>query len=284
MSYLDHIRHLNTHDLAEFRPWHIGDRRVGWLRPGFVEHLRQWPEVFEITPERIALAPALHDFQSRSAALASIGQQLIADGVIARWHGEPYGVTEHHRDQALCTLDRASATHYGILSFGQHMNGYVRDGDRLYLWIAKRAADKITHPGKLDHLVAGGLPHGMRLLDNLIKECGEEAGISPSLARQAQPIGCITYCGQNQAGLKPDVLYCYDLELPADFQPTPEDGEVESFQLLPIEEVAEIVRDTEEFKPNCNLVVIDFLIRHGVLGPDDPDYVDLITGLHPPHP
>lgn len=27
-------------------------------------------------------------------------------------------------------------------------------------------------------------------------------------------------------GLKPDVLFCYDLELPRDFVPTPLDGEV----------------------------------------------------------
>ena len=27
-------------------------------------------------------------------------------------------------------------------------------------------------------------------------------------------------------GLKPDVLFCYDLELPGDFVPRPQDGEV----------------------------------------------------------
>ncbi|MCH6589381.1 MAG: DUF4743 domain-containing protein, partial [Proteobacteria bacterium] len=30
----------------------------------------------------------------------------------------------------------------------------------------------------------------------------------------------------------------------------------------------------------CALVVIDFLIRHGFIGPDDPEYVDLVGGLH----
>lgn len=37
------------------------------------------------------------------------------------------------------------------------MNGYVeRDGQK-YLWVAKRSKVKSTYPGKLDHLVAGGL-------------------------------------------------------------------------------------------------------------------------------
>ena len=41
------------------------------------------------------------------------------------------------------------------------------------------------------------------------------------------------------------------------------------------------VRDTDDFKFNCALVVIDFLIRHGLLTPDDePDYLRLVSGLH----
>ena len=79
-------------------------------------------------------------------------------------------------------------------------------------------------------------------------------------------------------------MYCYDLELPADFRPVNTDGEVAGFELQPIEEVMARVRDTEDFKINCNLVIIDFLIRHGLIGPDEPDYLDLIQGLRSPLP
>ncbi|MCP5142927.1 MAG: DUF4743 domain-containing protein [Chromatiales bacterium] len=284
MSYLDHVHRLNTHDLSRFVPWTIGGARVGWLRPAFIEHLSRWPQWFTITADAVALSAHLDSFATRSAALAEVSRALVADGIIDHWHGEPYVVTASGREQAVCTLDRASAAHFGIRAFGQHMNGYVRDGDRLLLWIAKRAADKVNHPGKLDHLVAGGLPHGIGLLDNLIKECGEEADIPPALARGAHGIGAITYCAETSSGLKPDVLYCYDLELPADFVPHPADGEVESFRLLPAGEVAAIVRDTDEFKPNCNLVVIDFLIRHGIIDAAEPDYLALVSGLHPALP
>jgi hypothetical protein len=44
------------------------------------------------------------------------------------------------------------------------------------------------------------------------------------------------------------------------------------------------VRDTEEFKPNCNLVIIDFLVRHGSLEPETAGYSELVTALHPPLP
>ncbi len=35
-----------------------------------------------------------------------------------------------------------------------------------------------------------------------------------------------------------------------------------------------------DFKFNCNLINIDFFIRHGFLGPDDPAYLDIVAGLH----
>ena len=64
------------------------------------------------------------------------------------------------------------------------------------------------------------------------------------------------------------MLYNFDLELPADFVPVNADGEVEEFYLWPVEQVMDMVRDGDEFKFNCSLVVIDFLIRHGFIPPE----------------
>ena len=60
------------------------------------------------------------------------------------------------------------------------------------------------------------------------------------------------------------------------------DGEVERFVRMPAEEVATIVRETTRFKFNCNLVVIDFLARHGLLDVDDPEYAQIVAGLRCP--
>ena len=76
------------------------------------------------------------------------------------------------------------------------------------------------------------------------------------------------------------MLFDFDLELPADFRPANADGEISDFYLWPMDRVIETVRDTDDFKFNCALVVIDFLIRHGFIGPGDPQYVDLLGGLH----
>jgi len=48
---------------------------------------------------------------------------------------------------------------------------------------------------------------------------------------------------------------------------------------MPIEKVAHIVKTTNEFKPNCNLVIIDFLVRHGFLVEEDEDYIEIVQRL-----
>jgi hypothetical protein len=75
------------------------------------------------------------------------------------------------------------------------------------------------------------------------------------------------------------VQFCYDLELPDGFTPVNQDGEIAEFFLWPIAKVAEVVSETRAFKFNCNLVIIDFLLRHGLIDPHHPDYLDIAKGL-----
>ncbi len=81
-------------------------------------------------------------------------------------------------------------------------------------------------------------------------------------------------------GLKPDTLFLYDLEVPADFTPRNTDGEISRFYLMEPGEILDLLRDGYRFKFNVPLVLIDFFIRHGLLSPDtEPDYVALVRGL-----
>jgi hypothetical protein len=99
----------------------------------------------------------------------------------------------------------------------------------------------------------------------LIKEAAEEAAIPAELAARAVHRSEISYALDRAEGLRRDVLQCYDLELPADFVPQAADGEVESFALWPIERVFAEVRDTDNFKFNVNLVLIDLFVRLRIL-------------------
>jgi 8-oxo-dGTP pyrophosphatase MutT (NUDIX family) len=233
-----------------------------------------------VAGDRVSLSPRIQGYADRSKALAQVTEALLGLGLITHRHGEPYPVTAGRRDQAYARIDRAAAPYFGLRAYGQHLNGYVRHTAGLKLWVARRAADRRNYPNKLDNLVAGGLPQDLGFVENLRKECWEEASIPVELVRRATPVGALSYCRETRAGLKPDTLYCYDLELPEDFIPVNSDGEVAEFYLMPVAEVAEIIRDTDHFKLNCNLVIIDFLMRQGVLTPEHPEYLELAQGLH----
>jgi len=280
MSFLRHIAACNNYRPEDFVPLLVDGSQAGRVYPAFAEALLDFPRVFAPGQSgAVALSDALRGFDERSEAVAEVVDALAGQGVVQRRFGELYPVTLGDRDEALFVIDRAVVAHFGFPTFGQHMNGFVRRPDGIHMWIGRRARDRHLFPGRLDQLVAGGLPHGILPVENLVKECWEEAGIERDLASQASHVGNLRYCAQTAKGAKPDTLLCYDLELPEDFAPRCTDGEVEDFYLLPLAEVADIVRSGDEFKPNCSLVVIDFLIRHGRITGGHPEYDDLVRGL-----
>ncbi len=279
MSFLDHIRECNRWEPMRFIPFRVESDRVGLVRRSFAEHLRRFPRTFRVAPDGVDWVHSAGDFASRTGAMQEVVASLVEQGAISHLHGEIYPVTDGSRLAPRMLIDRACAPYFGVRAFGQHLNGFVRDGDDLKLWVAKRSADRRVFPNHLDNLVAGGLPWGATLAENLRKECREEAAMPQALADRAVPVGAVTYCRESERGLKPDVMYCYDLELPPDFEPRCQDGEVQAFYLWPVRRVLETVRDGSEFKLNCNLVIIDFLVRHGYIDQDAPDYLDIIQGL-----
>ena len=154
-------------------------------------------------------------------------------------------------------------------ALGVHVNGLVERSDGLHLWVARRAANKQLDPGKLDHIAAGGVPAGLSPWATLLKEAEEEAAIPPALACRAIPRSKIGYAMERPEGLRRDLLHCYDLPLPESFQPHPADGEASGFELWPLRRVMEAVRDTDGFKFNVNLVLIDLLLRTGLIAAEE---------------
>jgi hypothetical protein len=70
--------------------------------------------------------------------------------------------------------------------------------------------------------------------------------------------------------------------MPVEFLPKNRDGEIVEFTLVPADSVIERVRTTRDFKFNVNLVILDFALRHGLLRAEDPEYLDVASGLHRP--
>lgn len=282
MAYLDHINACNNANLSRYARFRIGGFPVGAVRPEFATALTALsPDFIRDDNGEYGFAAHIKTVTARNELLAAATSSLCDQGVIKQLHGEKFDIRNRLADEPLCQLDRFAMSYFGFRSWGVHMNGFVRKSDGIHMWIAHRAKDKPTYPGMLDNMVAGGQPTGLGFRENMIKECSEEAGIPERLSQNVQAIGTVSYLYETDGGLKPDVMVNFDLELPEDFTPHCADGEVDRFELLPLGEVAQIVRSGFAFKFNCALVVIDFLIRHGHLTADnEPSYSELVAGLH----
>jgi len=278
MSYLDRIKENNNYTQADKTPIIVEAKRVGQVREKYVEYLLKH-DAFELEDSHLTLNRQYDTFDKRTKILNHFAHQALKDGITNRFMNENYPLKAKPNDKALAFIDRSISTLLGTISYGQHLNAFVQTDSGMKMWIGRRAYDKPQESGKLDHLVAGGLPYDVDLMENLAKECYEEAGMVRELALKAKSVGLVSYRFEYELGGKEDIIYCYDLELDENFKPICTDGEVEEFYLMPIEEVAEIVKNSNEFKTNCNLVIIDFLIRHGYITPEDKDYIDIVKGL-----
>ena len=278
MSFLDHLADCNRHNIKNFLPLTHRDRRVGWVKRNLVGYFSSFPNAVRCYSTTIETNPALNTPDLLTGSMAEVGVTLTAAGLTNPWRNEPYAVGTRF-GECLFELERAVIPAFGVRGYGLHLTGFVRKGGQISIWVPRRTADRPTYPGQLDNTVAGGQPAGLSLAENLEKECAEEAGLPADIVQQARPTGTIQYRQEIEHGLKDDLIFSYDLELPAGFEPCNSDGEVESFELWPVDEVMDVVESSDSFKFNCNLVLIQFFVRHGLITPSHPDYSRLLSGL-----
>ena len=281
MSFHDHIAACNNYDLARVVPLFAGNDRVGLLRRDNAAALRRFPDVFAVGDDRVSLL-ARGDVAAVSGAVDAVVDALVAEKRIPKSRSETFDVAPRWGAPVVFRLDRGAVPFFGTRAYGVHVNGYRRIGSMLDLWVGRRSPDKSVAPDKLDNLVAGGIGNGHGLQETLLKEGEEEASLPRGLTSRAVPAGAVSYRMDNELGIRDDVLFVFDLEMPADFVPKNQDGEIIHFELMPASAVLERVRTSDDFKFNVNLVILDFALRHGILRPNDPEYLDVATGLHRP--
>ena len=84
------------------------------------------------------------------------------------------------------------------------------------------------------------------------------------VAQQAQLVSGTSYAiDVENKGLFVDYNAIYDLTVSQDFIPRSGDGEVDTFKLVPVQELHQYLSGATKFYPAAALVVIDCLLRHG---------------------
>ncbi|PQE03722.1 hypothetical protein CJF30_00006407 [Rutstroemia sp. NJR-2017a BBW] len=202
--------------------------------------------------------PSEAERTAAAAATCAYWREKKTFQVLAGWRDEVYPVYGPD-NEILWSVERSASVLFGIASFGM-----------------------------LDNTVAGGIATGEDRFEAVVREAMEEASLPEELVRKnvkvQPPITYLYIRGSNAGGetglFQPECEWIYDLELPADVTPKPNDDEVEEFYLWTVEEVKESLAKGE-FKPNCAMTLLDFFIRHGVLTPENEEnYEEIKSRLH----
>lgn len=278
--------YLSGFHTGECRAFVVDGQQIGLVRPDVIRELVNYPQVFQVHPEYVQLNPAFRDYAERSARVEEVlrewkaGEKFIT---LRGWREECYEVRAQFNTPPLFKMDRSATCLFGIRKYGVDINGYVMDPVKGFsIWLQKRSPTKQTWPGYWDNMVSGGLSVGFGINETAIKEAGEEASIPNNLIAKLKSAGCVSLFFESERGLFPNTEFVYDLELPPDFVPSNNDGEVETFELLPVNECLERILSSH-FKTTSVPVVLDFLIRHGhITAENEPNFIEVMELLHVP--
>ncbi|PNY23817.1 Uncharacterized protein TCAP_06240 [Tolypocladium capitatum] len=261
-------------------------RPHGYVHPDTVAAM-PWPASFAVDHARRVVVLAAPPAGASLSAHANAAFQAAVDAAIAGsvfptlngQHSEPFLLMGA---RAFVQIERFAAPLFGIATRGAHLTCYVPTPQGPRIWVARRSRSLFTYPGMLDSTVAGGVQAAHSPRDCILAEAAEEACLPPGLvAGGVRSAGAITLATRSaRTGLfHAEVLYAYDLALPAHVVPRPGDGEVEAFTLMGCAEVRARMH-AGEFKPNVCAVMVDFLLRHGEVTPEaEADYVDVCARL-----
>ena len=262
-------------------PFTVEGVLVGWVKRSFAPHLENWPEHFTIRPRGVGMLGHFETAEHRSAALNEVVEALASGGVIHGWRNETVTVAESFYAEPLFHIERAASRYFGLTMYASHLNGLTMRNGALHVWIATRANSKEIDPSRLDNMAAGRIARGYTPLQTLIKEAGEEAGLSVEMAISAQAVGAVRCKYLVEEGLHQEIMFVHDVMLPADFTPKNKDGEVAGFKCYSMADVLTMLDEPAQFTVDAALVVIDCLIRHGQIGSDRDDYLELIHAIRP---
>ncbi|CCD27191.1 uncharacterized protein NDAI_0J02990 [Naumovozyma dairenensis CBS 421] len=290
-NYKENVYQLTTHD----------GLKIGFVLSFILEEFRRvdnkvFEEIFLVDEKKHSISFRSTDFDQRNKQISDFAKSLYDKSTlegIKGWRNERYAVWAP-RAIPYVLVERAMAGILGIITYGVHINGYVVDETtrEIRVWVPRRSANKPTWPSMLDNIIAGGLGYPYGIEETVFKESVEEANLPKSVIKKCiKAAGVVSYLyypkniqedtfTTESSFIVGEVEYIYDLKLDHDIIPTPNDGEVDSFNLFTLQEVIEALQNGE-FKPNCALVMVDFLIRHGYITTEnEPNYLEIVNKMH----
>lgn len=187
----------------------------------------------------------------------------------------------------------------GNLTAGIHVNAYTTKSDKVTvdkIWVSKRLEGK-AYGGCYDQIIAGGMEphHNLDPWATFKQECEEESMyklegkkfkrvLKGSVIGEAEGPTKIYFFtdkiyddrvgASEKDHIEPGVRFCFDVkiaegEVP---DPNPEDKSSSGFKALTVNEIKQSLKDGN-WKPNCGLVMLDFLRRKDLLSAEEKSAV-----------
>ncbi len=283
MSILDKVVKINNGILKkDFYKLICLEALIGHVHYTVAKELEK--EFKEIVIKNSCIFLLCNEFYQLNRLIKNISKYLEKRNFIKPLTGELFSCVKSFGGKEYFLVDRSVLPALGIRGYGIHMIAYLNTSRGPNIWIPTRSKNKLIDPGKLDNTVAGGIKARESVFEALSREAYEEASINGSLIKNAKAVGTVNYCLRDNISLRPDLLFIYELEVEKDFIPKCRDREVQNFKLMHWSLILDLLRNTNDFKINCGLVLVDFCIRHGLINyENEKDYEFISSSLRTGH-
>lgn len=221
-------------------PLLVAGQAVGSVEPGVLDEIAaQCPldERVQLLKEERSGLVAWHLGAPGGAtqALNALAQALRVQGRCGPWRNEQLAVCDA-RGERIGTIERGAVRPLGLATQAVHLVGSAPDGS---MWVQQRAFDKPNNPGQWDTLMGGMVSAADSLPQALARETWEEAGLRVEALADVAHGGQVLFSRPSRegggAGFMVERIDWFRAQVPHGMEPDNQDGEVERFDLLPLD-------------------------------------------------
>lgn len=227
------------------QPLVAGGQVVGSVADGFLNQIglhRLLDKRYKLSNGEHSGAPAWHlDVPAEAPAdaitdaLNTLAEALREAGLCGPWRNEQLAVTNPQGD-VVGTVERGAVRVLGIATRAVHLVGLAPDGR---MWVQKRSMTKPNNPGLWDTLMGGMVSAADSLPQALARETWEEAGLHVEALQGLRHGGHVDFSRPSRegggAGYMRERIDWFCAQVPGGVEPSNQDGEVERFDLLPLD-------------------------------------------------
>lgn len=259
-------------DLQPFvRVVHAG-RCIGWTKRTLAEALPGIdPVLWGFDGAALTIRPHPHLTDAVDATFFETARRGLTPHKPEYQDGDDWFAVMGDGGGTLFTVRRFFSRYLGVRFDSVFVNGF--DGPHYCLSIRGSGVEQAA--GAYDVLVAGARQHHQTIAQAVLHEAAQEAGIGPAHAPRIKHASHLRLFYHGPYGfLKDEEFNIHDFDFAGNFTPSNDTTwEVAGFHTMPLPDLLRALETTpEKFKGQIILILIDFLIRHGVITPSYPDF------------